>query len=193
MMPPRIPVPRSVWMPIADRLAHDHGITVHQLRFEGRQQEFFIPRAKFWKALRALPAKYSLGAIGDVTGNDHTSVLSGLRSPSTLKDYDALMARVHHRKDHRPMRDLTGERFGMLVVEDKTSRPAGGSQKPARWWTCLCDCGCRIVTSTTKLTTGRKYHCGQHRAEVHRRSAEGRDVVRLLTAAAIAHPLRDAA
>jgi hypothetical protein len=189
----RVPVPKTVWLPIAERIADEHGVTVHQLRFEVGGQQFYVPRFKFWKALRALPDQYSLAAIGDVTGSDHTSVLSGLRSRTGLKDYGALMARINRRKRPRTLRDLSGERFGMLTVESAACRPPNRSLKPGRWWKCMCDCGCEVFTVTAKLTTGRKSHCGNHQAKVHRVTADGAAAVRALSAAVISHPLSDAA
>ena len=53
--------------------------------------------------------------------------------------------------------DLTGQRFGKLVVigldEKKTSRKG-------KYWKCECDCGNTISTATYNLRNGRVQSCG---------------------------------
>ncbi|MDO5532964.1 hypothetical protein [Sutterella sp.] len=66
-------------------------------------------------------------------------------------------------------KDLTGQRFGRLVVEgfSHTVRrehlnPDGSAGKPsyAYYWHCLCDCGNRTTVSSGCLTTGTTRSCG---------------------------------
>lgn len=52
--------------------------------------------------------------------------------------------------------DLTGQRFGRLVVIAEAER----SQGRKRRWTCLCDCGGKTTTDTNKLTSGNTQSCG---------------------------------
>jgi hypothetical protein len=55
--------------------------------------------------------------------------------------------------------DLTGQRFGRLVVIERTEdyvRPNGQSQVQ---WRCKCDCGNITIASTSSLTQGKK-SCG---------------------------------
>lgn len=64
--------------------------------------------------------------------------------------------------------DLTGQRFGQLVVieaaDDYVS--PGGQSRPR--WRCLCDCGHEAIFEAYKLKNGAKTHCpgGWHRADL---------------------------
>lgn len=53
-------------------------------------------------------------------------------------------------------KDITGERFGRLVVESLAGRDKNKKIK----WTCLCDCGTRITTTSNNLRTGGSRSCG---------------------------------
>lgn len=53
-------------------------------------------------------------------------------------------------------KDLTGQRFGRLVVLDRI--PPGEHRRTR--WRCLCDCGREKVTDTNKLTSGNTRSCG---------------------------------
>lgn len=52
--------------------------------------------------------------------------------------------------------DLTGQRFGKLVVEGLANRPRG----KGRFWVCVCDCGGTIEVPTRFLNFGSTQHCG---------------------------------
>jgi hypothetical protein len=51
--------------------------------------------------------------------------------------------------------DISGQRFGMLVVVDRAVPGPGGAQ-----WNCLCDCGNAIVATSQRLRVGDKRTCG---------------------------------
>lgn len=53
-------------------------------------------------------------------------------------------------KYRTPVRDLTGQRFGKLVV----LRPGGYASKQ-RWWHCRCDCGTELIRPMQSLLNGR--------------------------------------
>ena len=55
------------------------------------------------------------------------------------------------------MKDLTGERFGRLVVVNKVE---GIGRKKDTHWECICDCGGTKVTTTSALVKGRTQSCG---------------------------------
>lgn len=55
------------------------------------------------------------------------------------------------------IKDLTGKRFGRLVVIDRN--PENTSTRTARW-NCLCDCGSKCVAIGVTLTRGTKQSCG---------------------------------
>lgn len=57
-------------------------------------------------------------------------------------------------------RDLTGQRFGRLVVVSQIATSRNDHKKPARLWHCRCDCGNEIDVPTSHLTSGVKKSCG---------------------------------
>lgn len=63
------------------------------------------------------------------------------------------------------MIDLTGHRFGRLVVIGRADRPSYCKERSC-WWTCKCDCGETITTSGMYLKSGAKQSCGCLRAEL---------------------------
>ena len=52
----------------------------------------------------------------------------------------------------RPFIDLTGQRFGNLLVVDR----AGSDKRGQATWNCVCDCGKEIVVVRSKLTHKKK-------------------------------------
>lgn len=52
--------------------------------------------------------------------------------------------------------ELTGQRFGKLVVEARAGKDTHGNLL----WRCLCDCGSRTVVSATRLKLGKAKGCG---------------------------------
>jgi hypothetical protein len=57
--------------------------------------------------------------------------------------------------------DLTGERFGRLVVLERVEN----SKHNAAQWLCQCDCGKRIIANSNNLRTLHTSSCGCKRAE----------------------------
>lgn len=53
--------------------------------------------------------------------------------------------------------DMTGQRFGKLVVQVIAGRDKQGNVM----WQCLCDCGRQVNVSGTNLRQGRKQSCGK--------------------------------
>lgn len=71
--------------------------------------------------------------------------------------------------------DLTGERFGLLVVEGRTETPATASGKDRNaYWRCRCDCGGEKVTVTCNLRRGTTWHCGCKTLESRRKAGQAR-------------------
>lgn len=73
--------------------------------------------------------------------------------------------------------DLSGRRFGRLVVIRYEPRPGG-----KRHWVCKCDCGNKVVVESFNLRAGRQKSCGCYRSErsaakriIHNQSYGGRD------------------
>ena len=57
--------------------------------------------------------------------------------------------------------DLTGQRFGRLMVECKTIPNKSGAMQ----WMCICDCGARKEICGKHLRNGKTRSCGCYRAE----------------------------
>ena len=64
--------------------------------------------------------------------------------------------------------DLTGQRFGRLIVVEKA--PKSGSNTNARW-VCKCDCGNKRIVTGTTLRRGESQSCGCLRAELRKENA----------------------
>ena len=60
-----------------------------------------------------------------------------------------------HQKAKERLNDLTGLRFGKLVVESRSNNKGS-----AVCWNCICDCGNRTVVRSAQLTSGRTKSCG---------------------------------
>ena len=59
--------------------------------------------------------------------------------------------------------DLTGQRFGKLLVVEKTGERYNGKIL----WRCKCDCGNEILVNTASLNNGNTKSCGCLRSEVN--------------------------
>lgn len=62
--------------------------------------------------------------------------------------------------------DLTGRRFGRLLVLGQTDRPAGYCDTEA-FWACRCECGESVAVSKRALLRGHTVSCGCHNTEQH--------------------------
>ena len=62
-------------------------------------------------------------------------------------------------------KDLTGQRFGRLVVIEKAGRYVSPHGKTATIWLCQCDCGNTKEAITSELTAGRVKSCGCYQIE----------------------------
>lgn len=58
------------------------------------------------------------------------------------------------------MVDLTGKRFGKLLVFERTQNTKSGETR----WLCVCDCGNRLQVRGSSLRNGNKTDCGKHRS-----------------------------
>ena|SRR5215216_844136 len=66
--------------------------------------------------------------------------------------------------------DLTGQRFGKLVVIEQA--PSRGSQKRA-YWRAVCDCGNETVVRSNNLRSGQTKSCGCHMGRSYAQENEG--------------------
>ncbi len=64
--------------------------------------------------------------------------------------------------------DLTGQRFGRLVVIEKAHRPVGNSRSSS-FWNCTCDCGKLCTPAQIDLVLKQTTSCGCYRDEMIRR------------------------
>lgn len=60
------------------------------------------------------------------------------------------------------LNDISGKRFGRLVVVDCVGKPDGTVIK----WRCLCDCGIETIVSTKNLKSGHTKSCGCLQLEI---------------------------
>ena len=65
------------------------------------------------------------------------------------------------------MRDITGQRFGRLVVVEISYKANN-----KRYWKCICDCGKSCVIRQDQLVTGKTNSCGCIHAEYNARISE---------------------
>lgn len=63
--------------------------------------------------------------------------------------------------------DISGQKFGRLLVLFKTEKKRAGS----RWWMCRCDCGKEIPVEGKKLKSGHTKSCGCYHNEVIRKAS----------------------
>jgi very-short-patch-repair endonuclease len=69
-------------------------------------------------------------------------------------------------------KDLSGQRFGLLVAVEPAGRAGHGKTLP---WKCRCDCGNEVVVASQSLSRGDKKTCGCRRAFVtHGTSSPGK-------------------
>ncbi len=91
---------------------------------------------------------------------------------------------VHARMRATAPADMTGQRFGALVVTSGPER-RGAGRESRLYWPCACDCGRSAVAKATELRSGRKTRCGaQHGVPIGRVRAVPSGVPREVTAAA---------
>lgn len=95
------------------------------------------------------------------------------------------LSEFHKQKQHAHFRkcescrghDLRGQRFGLLVVEERAERTPYGHAR----WSCRCDCGGTLTTHGNSLKSGRTTSCGCRRklaaAENGRKSASDRTLL----------------
>lgn len=68
-----------------------------------------------------------------------------------------------------PVRDLTGQRFGRLVVLNHSRRIFQNPRQGYRhYWNCQCDCGTTTEVLTYQLTSGHTRSCGCLQRELTR-------------------------
>lgn len=63
--------------------------------------------------------------------------------------------------------DLTGQRFGRLLVIERVDRSKLNYVLPGRqlYWLCKCDCGEELVVASSSLLSGKTKSCGCLRIE----------------------------
>jgi hypothetical protein len=74
------------------------------------------------------------------------------------------------------VKDITGQRFGRLVVIDLTTE-----RRPHPVWICRCDCGVTTRVTGTHLKTGRTASCGCFRREKASRQHRSHGQTKTLT------------
>lgn len=83
------------------------------------------------------------------------------------------------------LKDLSGERFGRLVVLERASDRVFSSGRKAVQWKCVCDCGNEKIVASTHLTSGDVTSCGCYYRESRQNC--GRDEIHGLAGSRIYH------
>jgi hypothetical protein len=73
---------------------------------------------------------------------------------------------------HSVRQDLTGQRFGLLVVLRRAPNQTLPSGQHQIMWECQCDCGCVVVVRGTHLKDGFTRSCGCVKSHGERTTAE---------------------
>jgi hypothetical protein len=68
-------------------------------------------------------------------------------------------------------KDITGERFGRLIVLKYSH--FGQAKEHKSFWKCRCDCGNEVIVSRSNLKSNNTTSCGCFREEIHFRNAVG--------------------
>jgi hypothetical protein len=84
-------------------------------------------------------------------------------------------------------RDLTGERFGRLVVLSEADRILTKRGTFVRAFNCLCDCGNKTVVRSSYLTSGQTRSCGCSRGGVRTVDLTGQRIGKLLVLREVDH------
>jgi len=94
-------------------------------------------------------------------GNTTRTVGTDLRQGDSKTCGCAAAQRMHQRHEERRT-DLTGQRFGRLVVIEY----AGLNSYPRATWLCRCECGVEITVASHHLKDGETVSCGCRQREV---------------------------
>ncbi len=70
-------------------------------------------------------------------------------------------------KENSPIKDLTAQRFGMLVVIGLSDKRRVGKNRKYVLHKCVCDCGNVVYVTTSQLTSDLKTSCGCINKEKH--------------------------
>lgn len=87
-------------------------------------------------------------------GNEIIVVASSLLNGSTQSCGCLNKERIHKSN----FKDITGKRFGNLVVVRKSDKKVKGVR--STFWECKCDCGNTTIVNISKLTSGHTKSCG---------------------------------
>lgn len=71
------------------------------------------------------------------------------------------------------LKDLTGQKFGMLTVVRRAASHVLPSGQKQTMWDCVCDCGQTTTVNTGNLKTGRVVSCGCYNREVRKNVRRG--------------------
>lgn len=96
---------------------------------------------------------------------NRTEATSGLLKSGNTKSCGCLSKELASKRN---MDDLTGQRFGRLVVLEDAGRSCGGKVR----WLCRCDCGGTTTVIGGNLKSGRTSSCGCIRAELSKKRVE---------------------
>lgn len=75
------------------------------------------------------------------------------------QDKHTIYQKSHFKENGMKKKDLTGRRYGKLIVIEETE-PIYISNRRRRRWLCQCDCGNKKIISQDSLATGNTKSCG---------------------------------
>ena len=135
-----------------------HLFVLKRVRSDKRYKSFYLMRCDADNCGKVIEARGDL-LTAKKDPKTHCGCLTGQLISDALKG-------KKHRKS-RPVKDLTGQRFGHLLVVNR----AKNNEHDKVCWNCICDCGKKIVVQGSRLTYKKRpmTHCGcltsQHRKD----------------------------
>lgn len=108
----------------------------------------------------------ALKVLGPISINNHTLWHCQCECGNTkdvrgsdLRGHKVTSCGCHINRGREQTHDLTGQRFGSLVVQSLVPSYKKPIQDSHSYWYCLCDCGNTTIVSTSNLTTKNTTSC----------------------------------
>lgn len=89
-------------------------------------------------------------------GNEKEILVASVKRGKTLSCGTSCKYSASRKVKH----NLTGQRFGRLVVIQRAENEQGSNGARCTYWKCICDCGKNATVSASHLQTGHTQSCG---------------------------------
>lgn len=76
------------------------------------------------------------------------------------KSCGCLQKEKAHQLGKKNLKDITGKKFGLLLVDSLAYSRKTGNGSTKMYWNCICDCGNKVVVEGNALKTGNTKSCG---------------------------------